>query len=194
MQLNEILEENSIKGISQKTKISEENLENLLAKKFDSLIKTKTLGFISILEREYKADLSALRNEALEYYESHKEEHAFSVTAPMEEDKKGRSKLFLVFVLALLGYASWYFFTQFDKKHLSGLIPFKNEHIEETIAIEEKETISVEELTIESAVANNTNTVTEETIQENSIQETSHNDNTTVTQEPNDTTISVSQF
>ncbi len=30
MQLNEILEENTIKGISQKTKISEENLENLL--------------------------------------------------------------------------------------------------------------------------------------------------------------------
>ncbi len=35
MQLNEILEENSIKGISQKTKISEENIENLLAANFD---------------------------------------------------------------------------------------------------------------------------------------------------------------
>jgi len=60
MQLNEILEENTIKGISQKTKISENNLENLLAANFAALKKIKTLGFISILEREYKADLSVL--------------------------------------------------------------------------------------------------------------------------------------
>ena len=61
MQLNEILEENTIKSISQKTKISEENLENLLAANFDALKKIKALGFISILEREYNTDLSALK-------------------------------------------------------------------------------------------------------------------------------------
>ncbi len=45
----------------------------------------------------------------------------------MEEEKKGNPSCFCLLVLALLGYASWYFFTQFDKKHLSGLIPFMDE-------------------------------------------------------------------
>ncbi len=199
MQLNEILEENTVKGISQKTKISEDNLENLLARNFEVLMKTKTLGFISILEREYKADLNDLREEALAYYASHREDHAFSVGAPMEEEKKGNSKLFLVVVLMLLGYASWYFFTQFDKKHLSGLIPFMDEQmIENNMTIENKgenENLPVEDLSIESAVANNTKVVIEETTVENSVQETNQSDRPMV-KEVNDTTIPVpvSQF
>jgi cytoskeletal protein RodZ len=198
MQLNEILEENTIKSMSQKTKISEENLENLLAKNFDVLIKTKTLGFISILEREYKADLNALRNEALEYYASHNDQYSVSVArVPVEEEKRGSSKIFLVFVLALLGYASWYFFTQFDNKHLRGLIPFKNEQMAQNdLAVEDvevKENFSVEELTIESAVVNNTKVVLEEPKEENSLKEINDTD-TAVTDEVNDTTVSVSEF
>ncbi len=160
MQLNEILEENTIKLISQRTKISEGNLENLLASNFDALKKIKTLGFISILEREYKADLSPLRDEALAYYSEHNEDHTFSVGEPMEEEKKGKSKLFLVIVLALLGYASWYFFTQFDKKHLSGLLPFMDEKMMETTMIETDETkkeIAVEDLSIANVVVSDTN-------------------------------------
>jgi cytoskeletal protein RodZ len=163
MQLNEILEENTIKGISQKTKISEDNLENLLAANFDALKKIKTLGFISILEREYKADLSALREEALAYYSQEKDEHGFTVVFPTEEEKSGKSKLFLFVVLALLGYASWYFFTQFDKKHLSELIPFMDEQMIETTAIETeemKEEITVEDLSIANVVVHDTNTNT----------------------------------
>ena len=197
MQLNEILEENTIKSISQKTKISEDNLENLLARNFDVLMKIKTLGFISIIEREYKADLHALREEALAYYASHKQDHAFSVAVPLEEEKKGKSKLFLVVVLALLGYASWYFFTQFDKKHLSGLIPFKNQQmIENIIGVEdeeEKENLPVEDLSIESAVNNTTKVITEETIVENTLQETNQT-NTVITKEVNETAAPVSQF
>jgi hypothetical protein len=198
MQLNEILEENTVKGMSQKTKISEDNLESLLARNFEVLMKTKTLGFISILEREYKADLNDLREEALAYYASHREDHAFSVGAPMEEEKKGNSKLFIVVVLMLLGYASWYFFTQFDKKHLSGLIPFMDEQMIENSIVEddaEKENLPVEDLSIESAVANNTKVVIEETKVEHSVQETNQSD-TPIVEEVNDTIIPVpvSQF
>lgn len=168
MQLNEILEENTIKAISQNTKISEDNLENLLAANFDSLKKIKTLGFISILEREYKADLSALREEALAYYAEHIEDHAFSVGEPMEDEKKGKSKLFLVVVLALLGYASWYFLTQFDKKHLSELIPFIDEQMIETTVIESDETkneITIEDLSIANVTVSDVNRVVEEKVE-----------------------------
>ena len=198
MQLNEILEENTVKGISQKTKISEDNLEHLLAANFDALKKIKTLGFISILEREYKADLSALREEALAYYADHSEDRAFSVGEPMEEDKKGTSKLFLVVVLALLGYASWYFFTQFDKKHLSGLIPFMDEQMIETTTIETDETkkeITVEDLSIANIVVNdtNTNTVAEEKVEAVTVQETNQSSEAMV-KEMNASVETVTQF
>ena len=128
MQLNEILEENSVKTISQKTKILESNLEALLAGKFDALQKTKALGFIAIIEREYNADLSAMRDEALEYYSLNKEDRSYRTrNYYLDEEKKGKSKLLILVVLGLLIYASWYFLTQFDKKNLSGLIPFIDE-------------------------------------------------------------------
>lgn len=201
MQLNEILEENSVKSISQKTKISEDNLENLLARNFEVLMKTKTLGFISILEREYKADLTALKEEALEYYAAHQADHAFSVAVPMEEEKKGKSKLFLLIVLILLGYASWYFFTQFDKQHLRTLIPFIDmqtvESTNETVDEEMKQDIPLEDLSIENAVASNTKIVseiTEEKVEESSSAQESNQSTTEMIEEINKTTTSVSQF
>ena len=128
MQLNEILEENSIKTISKKTKILESNLESLLSGKFEALQKTKALGFIAIIEREYHADLSKMREEVLEYYSLHKDSSMYRTKHYyLDEEKKGKSTLLVLVVLGLLIYASWYFLTQFDKKNLSGLIPFIDE-------------------------------------------------------------------
>jgi len=196
MQLNEILEENTIKGISQKTKISENNLENLLAANFAALKKIKTLGFISILEREYKADLSALREEALVHYSQETEENNFTVVLPVDEEKRGKSKLFLFIILALLASASWYFFTQFDKKHLSELIPFMDDQMIENTVIEneEKKEITIEDLSIANVVVSDTNTnaVLEETV-EDVVQESTQSSEAMV-KEVNVSTHPVNQF
>ncbi len=151
MQLNEILEENSTKAISKKTNISETNIDALLAGDFDKLKKVKTLGFISILEREYKADLSALKKEALSYYDQYNADESVTLGLPVVEEKKGKSKWLLLLVLALLAYASWYFFTQFDKKQLSQLLPFSEEKISQMITPKEKN--NQKELRIENAIA-----------------------------------------
>ena len=149
MQLNDILEENSVRAISQKTKISEDNLENLLNKNFDALKKIKTLGFISIIEREYNADLNALREEAKEYYGDVKEDQSVTLGRPIMEEKKGKSKFFMLVIFALLGYATWYFLTQFDKKNLSEMIPFIDEStIESFIGDKKVESSDVENLSI----------------------------------------------
>jgi cytoskeletal protein RodZ len=173
MQLNEIFEENSVKAISKRTNISEENLEALLAGDFDALKKVKTLGFISIIEREYKADLSTLKEQALSHYiENSDEEESVTLGLPIMEEKKGKSKLFLLFVLMLLGYASWYFFTQFDKKQLNELLPFSEEKISQVLM--PKEVNDSTELSIESVIApahtdtniTKTGTNTEESLKE----------------------------
>ncbi|HQR73562.1 MAG TPA: hypothetical protein PLH07_04840 [Sulfurovum sp.] len=124
MPFNDILEEHSIKGISQKTKISQEDLQALIEGKFGRFKKVKTFGFISILEREYDTKLNALRQQASEYYAQHEEQKGFSASLAMTEEKKSKSWVSVLIVLAILAYASWYFFTQFDKKHFNKMIPF----------------------------------------------------------------------
>ncbi|RLA70769.1 MAG: hypothetical protein DRG09_02295 [Epsilonproteobacteria bacterium] len=127
MQLNDILEENSVKAISDKTMISEENLEYLFASEFDALSKVKTLGFISILEREYSADLSAVKTQSLEHYGQSRESNLFPIGQPIMDEDRGRPTGLIIFIFLLLGVSSWYFFTQFDKKNLNDLIPFMHE-------------------------------------------------------------------
>jgi len=165
MQLNDILEENSIKAISQKTKISEDNLENLLNKNFDAIKKIKTLGFISIIEREYNADLTPLKEEAKEYYRYMHEDQSVTLGLPIiEEEKKGKSKFFILAILALLGYASWYFLTQFDKKTLSNMIPFLDESTLESFMGDKKvASTDVEDLSI-AKVSVDTSTIKEEPV------------------------------
>ncbi|MFK5975878.1 MAG: hypothetical protein QM493_05170 [Sulfurovum sp.] len=130
MQLNDILEAYSIRDISRKTNISENNLQNLLDMKFETLNKLKTMGFISILEREFNADLGDFKNISDDYYRQNKEEYHYALKGNIEEVKsKGNSKLLIVVILLIFGYASWYFFMQFDKKHLSSLNPFGDDDL-----------------------------------------------------------------
>ena len=164
MQLNDILEEHSIKAISKKTNISEENLEYLVASNFDALRKIKAMGFISILEREYHADLGRLKEQALEYYGSSTEDTSITLGLPLIEEKRGKSKFLLFFVFLLLGSASWYFFTQFDKKHLSGLIPFVDEKMIESFVGENEDASKeeiVEDLSIAKVIVANTQSTVE---------------------------------
>ncbi len=147
MQLNEILEENTVKAISEKTKISEANIDALVTAAFDKIKKAKTMGFISIIEREYGADLSTMRAEALAYYEGLDEDQSITLGMPIVEEKKGTSKLFKLIVLILIGYALWYAFINFDKEKLESMFPFSEKKLSQMITPDKDK--SVDELSIE---------------------------------------------
>ena len=166
MQLNEILEENSIRSISQKTNIAEDNLDALVAGEFHKLKRVKTMGFISILEREFKADLSALKEQALEYYKSNTVDRV-TLGLPLPEEKKGKSIWFRLFILVLIAYTVWYFFTQFDKTMLSDLLPLSEETIGKMISEDVKKELSIENMNIQrtetSTVLDNKTNIENET-------------------------------
>jgi hypothetical protein len=176
MQLNDILEENSIKAISDKTRIPEENLEYLIGLDFAALTKVKTLGFISILEREYDADLSALREQALEYYGHSKVEHLFPIGQPVIDEHGSKSKGLIIFIVILLVFSSWYFFTQFDKKNLNELIPFMGEQRVERVSDIDQEKKVAADLSIENVVVSpviETNAIEDNRTDDNSTKSTS---------------------
>lgn len=165
MQLNEILETNSLNMISKKTNIAKDSLESLFAADFGAFQKTKALGFISIIERECHADLGSLRAQAQEYYAQHMEPQGKrTVGIPVVHQKRGKSKWLLILVLGLLMYVSWYFFTQFDKKHLKNILPFMENKISQEEAT--KDVKATDELSIETAIAS---TVKEEADKENEV-------------------------
>ncbi len=62
-----LLKEIGLKNVSNKTFINLQNLTHLLNKDFEKLHKTKALGFIQILERDFKVDLKELREDYLVY-------------------------------------------------------------------------------------------------------------------------------
>ena len=152
MQLSELLEENTTKTISERTKISEENLEYLLNNDFGAIKKVKTLGFISILEREYGIDLSKFKEEALAYYNQHGTEESVTIGLPIMEEKKGRSKWLWLIVPILLGYASWFFLKNYDQAQLKALLPFNEANSVEKTAPKDTEANS-EELSILNVLA-----------------------------------------
>ena len=145
MQLNDILEEHSIAAISAKTNIAEDNIEALNASEFEKINRVKTLGFISILEREYKADLSKLKEEALAYYNTHVKDDSVTLGLPLPEEKKGKSKWFMLLVLLMIVYAIWYAFTHLDKEKLASMMPFSEETLSHLMMPDK----DVEDLSIE---------------------------------------------
>jgi len=178
MQLNEILEENSVKAISKKTNISEENLEVLFNGEFDVLKKVKTMGFISIIEREYNADLKPLREQALAYYHENSDDDGIVLDAPLVEKKKGGSGFLRLMVLILLGVASWYFITQFDQEKLRGLLPFNEEKVTAMIKddIDNDEALSIADAIAQTEEKKVQNVIVVETVTaENETNETENN-------------------
>lgn len=147
MQLNEILEENSAKSISQKTSIPEEKIEYLFTKEFDKLNKVHALGFVSIIEREFNADLTSLKEEINAYYEEHGQpEVEFTVGIPLYRNKR-KSKWFFMVILIALVFATWYFLTQYDKTHLNTIFPVNDESTLEN-SLEERTIIGEGDLNI----------------------------------------------
>jgi hypothetical protein len=101
MNLENVLEENSIESISKKTNISTDNLQKLFERDFSALKKVQALGFLSILERDYGLDLSALKQECKDYFSGDEEDLKIAV---YQAKPKGRGKwLFFIFLLLLLG-------------------------------------------------------------------------------------------
>jgi hypothetical protein len=104
----------------------------------------KALGFISILEREYGLDLQGLKEEALTYYDQHKDDTGVTLSMLVLEEKPRRSKLIPLMILGLIAYASWYFFTQYDRKYLAAYLPFSEASATQKKSEKEKGKVSEE--------------------------------------------------
>jgi len=101
---NDIFEQYSLEEISKKTKISPISLRFIKNKEYDKIPRVKFIGFINILQREFKTDLSHLIEE-YDLYAPSKPEKTEKITPPTvkEEKKSPIIYLFLTFALIITG-------------------------------------------------------------------------------------------
>ncbi len=106
----------NIKDISKKTRISEFDLQILKNKEFDKIDKSKGLGFIKIIEREYLVDLSELKNELIAYLKEHNkiQNTEFFIAPP---PKKKNNKIAAVFFLLLIIVVGIFYMMYFKNEH-----------------------------------------------------------------------------
>jgi len=141
MQLDELIKSERFDNIIKSTHISKVMLERLLNREFGLMKKPQVIGTIAILEREYDVDLSDLRKECNEYYESKGAENiGLIVGQPIIKENNFLPKLFVLILLFLVVYGAWYFFKSYYKPAVHD-INLENEKSFMDIIIEGKDTI-----------------------------------------------------
>jgi hypothetical protein len=96
----ELLKEIGLKEVSNKTFINLENLTALIEKDFKKLNRTKALGFIQILQREFQVDLQDLKEESIEFYNRRrKPKEAPTKVAMIDRDDEEKPKKILTYIL-----------------------------------------------------------------------------------------------
>ena len=113
MQLSELIKQEDIKKIALKTTISQDNLNFLISEDFEKLSRVKALGFLVILEREYKElELTELRENVKLYFEDNKPDHDNVIVVSEISSTKGGFSFFKWFVILGILFGGWYLYTQ----------------------------------------------------------------------------------
>ena len=105
-----------LKEVSNRTFIHEGELERFLSGNFENINKTKAMGFIQILQREFHIDLSDLKQKYLSYIQEHQDEPKVNNSLILEEVKnEERTKTFFtIFFLLLAIGAIGYLIKKYD--------------------------------------------------------------------------------
>ncbi len=94
----DLLREIGAQKIYEDTHISLKHVQSVIHESFEGLTKVQFLGFISILEREYNQDLSALKVKGLEYFENESPKDLTSRNVFIEPKRSNRQALIYIFV------------------------------------------------------------------------------------------------
>ena len=106
----DLLREIGAQKIYEDTHISLKHAQGVIHESFEGLTKVQFLGFISILEREYKQDLNTLKEKGLAYFEDEPVKEV-STTNVFIESPRAKSSAQIYIVVALFVFILVAYFT-----------------------------------------------------------------------------------
>ncbi|CAA6807234.1 MAG: Membrane protein [uncultured Sulfurovum sp.] len=138
MLFNEIIDTHGIEEVASKTNISTINLGYLVEEDFSRLNRVKALGFLLILEREYKEiDVSELRDRVKTYYDEHRPaDEKVVMRAKDSVDGGSGFSFFKIFILLALLGGGYYLYTAGKLNSLIQNIEDKQDFFDDTKALE----------------------------------------------------------
>ncbi|MCK4442791.1 MAG: hypothetical protein KAU90_12355 [Sulfurovaceae bacterium] len=111
MKLDELIKSEGLEVVSEKTNISENNLNKLVNLDFEGLNRVKALGFLSILRREYGIELDTIEDSIKSYFVEHVPDDSEPVLVSVDrEEDKSYEFLKWIIILAILG-VFWYLYS-----------------------------------------------------------------------------------
>jgi len=119
MNAHEFFEKYSIETINKRTRISPISLRFIKNKEFEKIPRVKFLGFVRIIEKEFKVDFSELIQEydqAINFKKEVKKEYVIN-----KETKKSNTFLLLLLALSLLALGSYLLYKNYkgNKKYFT---------------------------------------------------------------------------
>ncbi|MCK4440800.1 MAG: hypothetical protein KAU90_02255, partial [Sulfurovaceae bacterium] len=111
MKLGELIKSEGLDVVSEKTNISENNLEKLVDLDFEGLNRVKALGFLSILRREYGIELDIIEDSIKSYFVEHTSDESEPVLVSVDrEENKSYGFVKWIILFAVLG-GVWYLYS-----------------------------------------------------------------------------------
>jgi len=142
MLFNELIEQQGMEAITSKTNISTINLNYLQNEDFKKLNRVKALGFLLILEREYKEiDVDELRTKIKLYFEENTPHDDKVVMVAKDSTSSGSFSFFKFFILAGLIGGAYYLYTQGKLDSLLQNVEEKKDFFDDKKALENNATL-----------------------------------------------------
>jgi len=142
MLFNELIEQQGIEALTSKTNISTINLNYLQNEDFEKLNRVKALGFLLILEREYKEiEVDDLRTKIKLYYEENAPQDDKVVMVARDSTSGGNFSFFKFFILAGLIGGGYYLYTQGKLDSLLQNVEEKKNFFDDSKALENNATL-----------------------------------------------------
>ena len=137
----EDLQELGCNSIHESTHISRAKIEAVLNKSFSELTRVQFMGFISILEREYRLDLSSLREEYDAYMQTHPDRSISQKSVILQAQSRARGMWLIgvLVVIVLLVAVGWIIqgnLSTFPKEEVMQLSTSEVEITEENLSME----------------------------------------------------------
>ena len=133
-----VLEEIGLKRVCDETHIEQKYLKYMVDNDYDKLDHINTLGFVKILSREYKIDLSAWSEAFEEYWIQNRKDKEDNGLFIVVNDEKKSKKLLLFIVIVFLATMISILFSLFQEKiDISNYVSNNESSYENTTVIQE---------------------------------------------------------
>lgn len=142
------LKDIGLNEVARKTHIEVEYLGYILNKNYEKLARLNAKGFLKILEREYNVDSKEWLEGYNNFLNEHKEEFSHrtatvspKISAYSPTDKMSSKIVWLIILLAIIGFLVWFFEAYKHIGSISNLFEDKNRSVSytNTVAVEQAE-------------------------------------------------------